>query len=163
MCRAQSGNDTATGMTQLNVNKTEANASEVHALSPHPVLDEYYASASERGAAVDALFDSTATDCGDIAESLAMQRVFGEGIATSTLKGHIGHTLGACGAIEAWATLHMLADAWFAPTNNLTDPDPQCGKVDYIMNAGHTLAAGRVMSNNFAFGGANTSLLFAPA
>jgi 3-oxoacyl-[acyl-carrier-protein] synthase II len=104
----------------------------------------------------------TATDRGDRAESLAMQRIFGEGIATSTLKGHIGHTLGACGAIEAWATLQMLADGWFVPTNNLTDVDPQCGKVDYIMNAGRSLAAERVMSNNFAFGGINTSLLFAP-
>ena len=75
----------------------------------------------------------TATDRGDIAESQAMHRVFGRNVPTSSLKGHIGHTLGACGAIEAWATIHMLNENWYAPTNNLSNPDPECGDVDYII------------------------------
>lgn len=102
----------------------------------------------------------TATDRGDIAESLAMQRVFGDEIRTSTLKGHIGHTLGACGAIEAWGVLNMMQDGWYAPTKNLHEVDPACGQIDYIKDEGRNMSAEIVMSNNFAFGGINTSLIF---
>ncbi|MBK7948137.1 MAG: beta-ketoacyl-ACP synthase [Deltaproteobacteria bacterium] len=102
----------------------------------------------------------TATEAGDIAESLAMQDVFGERIPTSSLKSYMGHTLGACGALEAWMTLAMQREGWFAPTLNLDDPDPRCGRVDYVMGAPRRLDAEYVMKNNFAFGGVNTSLVF---
>ncbi|MFO0689804.1 MAG: beta-ketoacyl-ACP synthase [Myxococcota bacterium] len=102
----------------------------------------------------------TATEAGDIAESLAMQDVFGERIPTSSLKSFMGHTLGACGALEAWMTLEMQREGWFAPTLNLDDPDPRCGRVDYVMGAPRRLDAEYVMKNNFAFGGVNTSLVF---
>ncbi|MFT7652898.1 MAG: demethylmenaquinone methyltransferase/2-methoxy-6-polyprenyl-1,4-benzoquinol methylase [Limisphaerales bacterium] len=75
MCRAQSYNDTATGMTQLDVNKAEANTSDVQSLSPHPVLDEYYATASDRRDAVDELFDSTAAEYDGITDIMS----FGSG------------------------------------------------------------------------------------
>ena len=78
----------------------------------------------------------------------------------SSLKSFTGHTLGACGAIEAWATLEMLREGWFAPTLNLDEVDPRCGALDYIRGAPRVLAARSVMSNNFAFGGINTSLVF---
>lgn len=103
----------------------------------------------------------TATDRGDIAESIATENLFGKkSVPISTLKGNIGHTLGACGAIEAWASIHMMNEGWFAPTLNLHVPDPKCGELDYIMEVPRALECNYVMSNNFAFGGINTSLVF---
>lgn len=102
----------------------------------------------------------TATEVGDIAESQATQRVFGGRVPVSTLKGHMGHTLGACGALEAWISLAMLAEGWVAPTLNLANPDPRCGALDYVMGAPRELALDTIVSNNFAFGGVNTSLVF---
>jgi 3-oxoacyl-[acyl-carrier-protein] synthase II len=102
----------------------------------------------------------TATDRGDIAESRATEKLFGSQMPISTLKGNIGHTLGACGALEAWASIQMMNEGWFAPTLNLRNPDPECGELDYIMGAPRVLQCEYVMSNNFAFGGINTSLIF---
>ena len=101
----------------------------------------------------------TATDKGDIAESNATANVLGK-VPISSLKSYIGHTLGACGSIEAWATINMMADNWFAPTVNLTQVDEACGDLDYIQGEGRTIETDYVMSNNFAFGGINTSLIF---
>ncbi len=102
----------------------------------------------------------TATEVGDVAESQATQRVFGGAVPISSLKGHLGHTLGACGALEAWMTLGMLREGWFAPTLHLEKVDERCGRLDYIMARPRELEAEIVMSNNFAFGGVNTSLVF---
>lgn len=102
----------------------------------------------------------TATERGDIAESKATEALFGSGMPISSLKGNLGHTLGACGAVEAWATIEMMNQGWFAPTLNLHNPDSRCGELDYIMNQGRTIDAQYAMSNNFAFGGINTSLIF---
>jgi 3-oxoacyl-[acyl-carrier-protein] synthase II len=102
----------------------------------------------------------TATDRGDIAESHATARVFGRQQLISSLKSYLGHTLGACGAIESWASIMMLRDNWYAPTLNLTDVDPACAELDYIRGSGRELSTEYVMSNNFAFGGINTSLIF---
>lgn len=102
----------------------------------------------------------TGTTKGDQAESLATYAVFGERAPVSTLKSYFGHTLGACGGIEAWLTLHMMNSGWFAPTINLHCPDPECGELDYIMGEGRAIDAEYAVSNNFAFGGINTSLVF---
>jgi 3-oxoacyl-[acyl-carrier-protein] synthase II len=102
----------------------------------------------------------TATEQGDIAETQATSALLGSRVPVSSLKSFIGHTLGACGAIEAWATLEMLREGWFAPTLNLERVDPRCGALDYIRGEPRVLAARTVMSNNFAFGGVNTSLIF---
>ncbi|MEX2489990.1 MAG: beta-ketoacyl-ACP synthase [Pseudomonadales bacterium] len=102
----------------------------------------------------------TATDRGDIAESLATERVFGHRMPISTLKGHLGHTLGGCGAIESWAAVNMMRENWYAPTRNLANPDEACGDLDYIMNEPRSMECETVMNNNFAFGGINTSLIF---
>lgn len=101
----------------------------------------------------------TATDHGDVAESNATAEVFGASVPISTLKSYMGHTLGACGALEAWMTLEMMRDGWFAPTINLSEIDPRCGNLDYIMGEGRIIDTDIVMSNNFAFGGINTSLI----
>ena len=102
----------------------------------------------------------TATDRGDIAESQATARLFGSQTPYSTLKGNLGHTLGACGAIEAWASIHMMNTGEFAPVHNLKDVDPACGELDYIKDGFREFNANYIMSNNFAFGGINTSLIF---
>ncbi len=103
---------------------------------------------------------ATSTEHGDIAESQATSRLFGKRMPISTLKGHLGHTLGACGAIESWAVIEMMNRDWFSPTLNLENVDPRCGELDYIMNSGRELHCEYVMNNNFAFGGVNTSLIY---
>jgi 3-oxoacyl-[acyl-carrier-protein] synthase II len=102
----------------------------------------------------------TATDLGDVAESQATRDALGWKVPTSSLKSYMGHTLGACGAIEAWLTLQMMEEKWFAPTVNLTEVDPRCADLDYICGTGREIDTDYVMSNNFAFGGVNTSLIF---
>lgn len=102
----------------------------------------------------------TATSHGDVAETQGTQRVFGERVAISSLKSYMGHTLGACGALEAWMSIEMMRSGWFAPTLNLEAVDPECGELDYITGTGRCLQTDLVMSNNFAFGGINTSLIF---
>jgi 3-oxoacyl-[acyl-carrier-protein] synthase II len=102
----------------------------------------------------------TATEAGDIAESEATYRVFGDRVPISSLKSFLGHTLGAGGALEAWISIMMLREDWFAPTLNLDEPDPRCAPLDYVRGAARELRVEHVMSNNFAFGGVNTSLIF---
>ncbi|WP_118846905.1 beta-ketoacyl-ACP synthase [Neisseria lactamica] len=101
----------------------------------------------------------TATEKGDIAETLATEAVFGF-VPMSSQKSYLGHTLGACGALEAWFSIEMMNGGWFAPTLNLNNIDPRCGKADYILSGGREIQTDYVMSNNFAFGGVNTSLVF---
>jgi 3-oxoacyl-[acyl-carrier-protein] synthase II len=103
----------------------------------------------------------TATEHGDIAESQATFRIFGQKTPVSSLKGHFGHTLGACGALESWATIQMMRGGWFAPTRNLKTVDERCGDLDYVRDEGRKLDVDVAMNNNFAFGGINTSLIFA--
>ena len=100
----------------------------------------------------------TGTINGDIAESLATEEVFGNKIPISSIKSYTGHTLGACGAIEAILGIEMMNNNWFPPTLNLKNIDEQCGKLDYIMNEGRKIDCGYIMTNNFAFGGIYTSI-----
>jgi len=102
----------------------------------------------------------TGTRHGDIAESQATSNVFGDKVPVSSLKSYMGHTLGACGALEAWMSIEMMRAGWFAPTINLTHVDPQCAELKYIVGPGLELQCEYILSNNFAFGGINTSLIF---
>ena len=102
----------------------------------------------------------TATEQGDLAESQATSEVLGPRAPISSLKSYMGHTLGACGALEAWMTIEMMREGWFAPTLNLEEVDPRCGALDYIAGQGRLIETDIVMTNNFAFGGINTSLIF---
>ena len=123
-----------------------------------------------RGALTDAGLDGaaigyvnghgTATKAGDIAETTATRAAFGRAVPISSLKSYIGHTLGACGAIEAMATIDCMNAGWLHPTLNLRTVDPACAELDYITGAGRAAAVEYAMSNNFAFGGVNTSLVF---
>lgn len=102
----------------------------------------------------------TATDSGDVAESHATFAVFGDKTPFSALKGYIGHTLGAAGALEAWISIKMLEENWFAANLNLNNLDEKCAALNYIKQDFLALPATTIMSNNFAFGGVNTSLIF---
>ncbi|PHQ66148.1 MAG: hypothetical protein COB93_12375 [Sneathiella sp.] len=102
----------------------------------------------------------TATEQGDVAESQATKAIIGNQTPFHSLKSYFGHSLGACGGLEAWLGIEMMRDQWFAPTANLENVDPACGDLDYVMGAGRNLAVTHFMSNNFAFGGINTSLIF---
>ena len=101
----------------------------------------------------------TATDHGDINETQATAKVFGRPVPISSLKSYIGHTLGACGALEAWMSIEMMNADWYAPTVNLDNVDDRCGELDYLTQP-REMDHEYVMSNNFAFGGINTSLIF---
>jgi 3-oxoacyl-[acyl-carrier-protein] synthase II len=102
----------------------------------------------------------TGTEWGDIAETNATRAVLGERAPIHSLKSYFGHSLGACGAIEAWLGIEMMRDELFVPTFNLDVVDERCAPLDYIMGAPRRLAIEHLMSNNFAFGGINTSLVF---
>lgn len=102
----------------------------------------------------------TATEWGDIGDTQAAHNIFGAKMPIHSLKSYFGHSLGACGSMEAWLTIEMMRDKWFAPTANLKNVDSRCAELDYIMNEPRKLDIEYFMSNNFAFGGINTSLIF---
>lgn len=102
----------------------------------------------------------TGTIAGDIAETNATEDIFNRKVPISSIKSYTGHTLGACGAIEAIVAIEMMRRNWFHPTINLKEVDPECGNLDYIKDEGREIKTNIVMSNNFAFGGINTSLIF---
>jgi len=101
----------------------------------------------------------TATEYGDRAESHATRATFGRAVPVTSFKSYLGHTLGACGAIEAWLGIEMTRRGWVAPTLNLTNVDPACAELGYLAGAGRVPEGPIFMNNNFAFGGINTSLL----
>ena len=77
----------------------------------------------------------------------------------SSLKSYFGHTLGASGSLEAWLSIEFMNRNWYAPTMNLTEVGERCGDLDYLTDP-REMELEYVMSNNFAFGGINTSLIF---
>ncbi len=102
----------------------------------------------------------TGTHQGDVAESWATYEVYGDRVPISTLKSYCGHTLGACGALEAWVAIEMMRCGLFHPNLNLVTPDPECAPLDYIVGGMRRIDCEAVASHNFAFGGINTALIF---
>lgn len=101
----------------------------------------------------------TATEWGDIAESQATAALFGSAMPIHSLKSYFGHSLGACGSVEAWLGIEMMREGWFCHTANLENVDPRCAELDYIQGGPRQLDIEYLISNNFAFGGINTSLI----
>ncbi|OGI04110.1 MAG: beta-ketoacyl-[acyl-carrier-protein] synthase II [Candidatus Melainabacteria bacterium GWF2_37_15] len=106
----------------------------------------------------------TSTDLGDVAETLAIKRVFGDyaknGLLVSSTKSMTGHALGAAGAIEAAACIKAMETGIIPPTINLDNPDELCD-LDYVPHKARKLdKVTAVMSNSFGFGGHNASLVF---
>lgn len=105
----------------------------------------------------------TATELGDIAESRATAEVVGTRTPVSTQKSYTGHTLGACGALESIFSILMLRDRFIAPNRNLDELDDRCAPLDYVRGSAREADLRVIMNNNFAFGGINTTLIFARA
>lgn len=106
----------------------------------------------------------TATAVNDVNETRAIKHVFGNAannLSISSTKSMHGHTLGACGGIEAAASIKALQENFVPPTIGLKEPDPECD-LDYTPNEGKNRDVNYVMSNSFAFGGLNAVLVFGP-
>lgn len=104
----------------------------------------------------------TGTLANDRMESKALNAVFGSAIQTSSIKGHIGHTLGAASAIEAAMCVKALETGLLPPTLNLISKDPDC-QVDVIAGEPVQADVDYILSNAYAFGGINTSVIFGRA
>ena len=107
----------------------------------------------------------TSTPLGDIAETAAVKRVFGNGagsIPISSTKSMLGHLIGAAGSTEAIICVKALQDGVVPPTTNYENPDPKCD-LDYVPGAPRELRLETVLSNSFGFGGQNSSLIFRSA
>jgi 3-oxoacyl-[acyl-carrier-protein] synthase II len=107
----------------------------------------------------------TSTPQGDVAETQAIKKVFGEHAAripVSSTKSMTGHTLGAAGAIESVFTALAIARGMIPPTINYEYPDPECD-LDYVPNQPRTAKIRVALNNSFGFGGTNTTLAFRPA
>lgn len=103
---------------------------------------------------------ATGTVLGDVAEAQALVPLFGDHVPVGALKSCLGHTLGACGSLEAALSITMMREQRFLPIQNLESPARECEGLDLIQGEPRHLRAECVMSNNFAFGGVNTSLIF---
>jgi len=104
----------------------------------------------------------TSTPLGDIAETVAVKRAFGEHakkIVVNSTKSMTGHLLGAAGGVEAVFSILALVHQVSPPTINLHTPDPACD-LDYVPNAARKMAIRAALSNSFGFGGTNGTLVF---
>jgi len=101
---------------------------------------------------------ATATERGDIAEARAINSVMGNKIAVSSMKGHIGHTMAASGAIELIASIQMMHNGVLVGTLNLENPDPECDIVRLIRKC-EKFSGNIVLKNSFALGGINSTVL----
>ena len=106
----------------------------------------------------------TSTPQGDIAETQAIKKIFGERaaqIGVSSTKSMTGHTLGAAGAIESVFTVLAIERSTMPPTINQEHPDPDCD-LDYVPNQPREKKIRIALNNSFGFGGTNTTLAFRP-
>jgi len=101
---------------------------------------------------------ATSTVMGDIEESHAIYELFGGDLPVSSLKGHMGHTLAACGGIETVATVKMMERGILIPNRNLFEVDPRCSRINLLKENGYTKIKTSLI-NNFAFGGMSASLV----
>ena len=104
----------------------------------------------------------TSTPLGDIAETVAVKRCFGDHakkLSVSSTKSMTGHLLGAAGGIEAVFSVLAIHNQVAPPTINLQNPDPQCD-LDYVPNTARQMKIDVALSNSFGFGGTNGSLVF---
>ncbi len=101
---------------------------------------------------------ATATTHGDVEEAKALKDVFGNTVPVSSLKGHMGHTLGASGAIELIASLKMMEQGTLYPTLNLENIDPECEGIQHVQEV-MKRDVRTIVKNSFAFGGINAALV----
>jgi 3-oxoacyl-[acyl-carrier-protein] synthase II len=125
-------------------------------------MERALADAGLRPEQVDAInAHGTGTPKNDPVETLALKRVFGQHarrMPISATKSLMGHLISAAGAVEAIAAILGLRGGWVHPTLNLDDPDPACD-LDYVPHQARASDAAVVLSNSFAFGGQNASIV----
>lgn len=107
----------------------------------------------------------TSTGLGDVAESHAIARVFGDlntnkELLVSSTKSMHGHMLGATGSVEAIACIKAITDGIVPPTINLDNQDEEVANLDYVPHKARQAEVGAALSNSFGFGGHNASLIF---
>jgi 3-oxoacyl-[acyl-carrier-protein] synthase II len=140
-----------------------------HLTAPKPdasgasaALQGALASSHKTTAEVDAIFaHGTSTPLGDVAETVAIKRIFGERayhIPISGTKSQVGHMLGAAGAISALAAVKAIEEGIICPTINYETPDPECD-LDYVPNVARTHPVNLALVNAFGFGGQNVVLV----
>ncbi|MCP4638985.1 MAG: beta-ketoacyl-[acyl-carrier-protein] synthase family protein [bacterium] len=105
---------------------------------------------------------ATATLMGDIEEARALRDLFGDGVPVGATKGYTGHTLAACGAMEAVFSLLMMGEGFLAASHNLDTIDPECAGLNHLLE-GKEAQPRVAMSSNFAFGGVNATLVLGRA
>ena len=119
--------------------------------------------ASSPGDIVHVNAHGTSTPLNDAAEAKAISKVFGSpGPAVTSIKGVIGHALGAAGSIEAVAVVLSMQKALIPPTAGYTTPDPEMAPIDIVTGAARPWTPGPTISNSFGFGGHNGTVIFAP-
>jgi len=104
----------------------------------------------------------TSTPMGDVAETKAIKKVFGDHayrLAVSSIKSMTGHLLGAAGGVESVATVLTIYHGIIPPTINYDEPDPQCD-LDYVPNKARESLVRAALTNSFGFGGTNATLVF---
>jgi 3-oxoacyl-[acyl-carrier-protein] synthase II len=101
---------------------------------------------------------ATSTLIGDEEEAQAIFDAVGSEVPVSSLKGHLGHSLAACGALEVISCVKMMQNGVLIPTRNLENIDPKCAKIRHLQKI-EPLRAKTILSNNFAFGGINSTLV----
>lgn len=101
---------------------------------------------------------ATATIQGDIAEAQAINAVLGGKVPVSSLKGHMGHTMAASGALELIASLQMMHNGVLISTRNLVTPDPECDVVNLIIKP-QNFTGTVILKNSFALGGISATIL----
>jgi 3-oxoacyl-[acyl-carrier-protein] synthase II len=104
----------------------------------------------------------TSTPLGDVIETRALKRVFGDrakSVPISSTKSMTGHLLGGAGGLEAGIAVLALRDQVIPPTINLESPDPECD-LDYVPNVARKATLDYALSNSFGFGGTNAALIF---
>ena len=150
------------------------NSFDAHGISePHPegrgavqAMERALADAGLQPEQVDTInAHGTGTPKNDPMETLAIKRVFGEHahrIPICATKSMIGHLISAAGAVEAVAAVAGLREGWVHPTINLNDPDSSCD-LDYVPRQARDWPAQFVLSNSFAFGGQNATVIFRKA
>jgi 3-oxoacyl-[acyl-carrier-protein] synthase II len=124
------------------------------------VMTEALKEANLRGNEVDYVnAHATGTERGDLAESKAIESIVGPDVPVSSLKGHMGHTLGASGALESILVLEMMKREEALPTLHLESIDPDCGAINLITKL-TPCRINTVIKNNFALGGVNVALVY---
>jgi 3-oxoacyl-[acyl-carrier-protein] synthase II len=104
---------------------------------------------------------ATGTQLGDVSETKAIKRLFGDkayNIPISAIKSMTGHALGAAGGIEAVALIKTIQEGVIPPTINLEHPDPECD-LDYVPNKARVAQVRTGLSNSFGFGGHNAVIV----